>query len=148
VVWSIRPRVIKGCASFNRKTNVVIAPLHFGKMGMEFFKEDCRGNWTGRVEQVAWTVQSPNLALQISFVRTLKLRYGSVYNYGNRYMYNCKHICAYMYMVCQSQWPHGLRHELSLLDSTLRSLVQIPLEAWMFVFPVCLYSVSTPCGGG
>jgi hypothetical protein len=38
----------------------------------------------------------------------------------------------------RSQWPRGLRHELSLLTQTLGLWVRIPLEAWM---TVCVYSV-------
>jgi hypothetical protein len=38
----------------------------------------------------------------------------------------------------RSQWPHGLRHELSSPAWTLGSWVQNPLEAWMCV---CIYSV-------
>jgi hypothetical protein len=41
----------------------------------------------------------------------------------------------------RSQWPFGLRHELSSLARTLGSLVRIPLKASMFVY-VCVYSVS------
>jgi hypothetical protein len=33
----------------------------------------------------------------------------------------------------RSQWPRGLRHELSSPAQTLRSLVRFPLEAWMSV---------------
>jgi hypothetical protein len=40
----------------------------------------------------------------------------------------------------RSQWPSGLRHELSLLARTLESWARIPLKAWMFVC-VCFYSV-------
>jgi hypothetical protein len=40
--------------------------------------------------------------------------------------------------MCWSQWPRGLRHELSLLAQTLVSWVRIPLKAWM---SVCVYSV-------
>jgi hypothetical protein len=39
---------------------------------------------------------------------------------------------------CRSQWPRGLRHEMSSPAWTLGSWVRIPLEAWMFV---CVYSV-------
>jgi hypothetical protein len=42
------------------------------------------------------------------------------------------------YFIVLSQWPRGLRHELSSLARTLRSWAQIPLEAWM---SVCVYSV-------
>jgi hypothetical protein len=37
----------------------------------------------------------------------------------------------------RTQWPRGLRHELSSLALTLGSWVRIPLEAWM---SVCVYS--------
>jgi hypothetical protein len=35
---------------------------------------------------------------------------------------------------CRSQWPRGLRHEMSSPAWTLGSWVRIPLEAWMFAF--------------
>jgi hypothetical protein len=38
----------------------------------------------------------------------------------------------------RSQWPRGLRNELSSLVRTLESWVRIPLEAWM---SLCVYSV-------
>jgi hypothetical protein len=38
-----------------------------------------------------------------------------------------------------SQWPRGLRHELSSLARMLGSWVRIPLKAWMFVC-VCIGS--------
>jgi hypothetical protein len=40
----------------------------------------------------------------------------------------------YIAIGCRSQWPRGLRHELSSLARTLGSRVRIPLEAWMSVF--------------
>jgi hypothetical protein len=40
-------------------------------------------------------------------------------------------------VVCRSQWPRGLRHELSSLARTLGSWVRIALEARMFVFILC-----------
>jgi hypothetical protein len=44
-----------------------------------------------------------------------------------------------------SQWPHGLRHEMSSPDQTLGSWVRIPLEAWM---SVCVFSVcAVLCAG-
>jgi hypothetical protein len=39
---------------------------------------------------------------------------------------------------CQSQWPSGLRHELSSFARTLGSSVRIPLKEWM---SMCVYSV-------
>jgi hypothetical protein len=45
-------------------------------------------------------------------------------------------------IVCKeigSQWPSGLRHELSSLPPTLASWIRIPLKAWM---SVSVYSVS------
>jgi hypothetical protein len=38
----------------------------------------------------------------------------------------------------RSQWPRGLRHELSSPVRTLRLLVRIPIMAWKYV---CVYSV-------
>jgi hypothetical protein len=43
-----------------------------------------------------------------------------------------------MLLFRRSQWPRGLRHELSSLSRTLGSWVRIPLKAWM---SVCIYSV-------
>jgi hypothetical protein len=39
---------------------------------------------------------------------------------------------------CRSQWPRGLRHELSSPARTMGSWVRIPPKAWM---SVCVYSV-------
>jgi hypothetical protein len=44
-----------------------------------------------------------------------------------------KIILVTMLHYCRSQWPRGLRHELSSLARTLRSWVRIPLKAWMYV---------------
>jgi hypothetical protein len=43
-------------------------------------------------------------------------------------------------MADRSQWPRGLRHELSSLARKLGSWVRIPLKAWMSVctFILCL----------
>jgi hypothetical protein len=44
-----------------------------------------------------------------------------------------------------SQWPRGLRHELSPPAQTLGSWVPIPLDVWT---PVCVYSVCVVlCAG-
>jgi hypothetical protein len=43
-----------------------------------------------------------------------------------------------VYASCRSQWPRGLRHELSSLSRMLGSWVRIPLKAWM---SVCVYSM-------
>jgi hypothetical protein len=40
--------------------------------------------------------------------------------------------------VSRSQWPRGLRHDMSPSAQTLESWVRILLKAWMFV---CVYSV-------
>jgi hypothetical protein len=37
-----------------------------------------------------------------------------------------------------SQWPRGLRHEMSLPTRTLGSWDRTPFKAWMFVFILCL----------
>jgi hypothetical protein len=47
-------------------------------------------------------------------------------------------------VLCRSQWPRGLRHELSSLARMLGSWVRIPLIAWMSVlcaFILCLCSM-------
>jgi hypothetical protein len=41
-------------------------------------------------------------------------------------------LCGYE-KYCRSQWPCGLRHEMSSPARTLRSCVRIPLLAWMCV---------------
>jgi hypothetical protein len=41
----------------------------------------------------------------------------------------------------RSQWPRGLKHELSSPARTLGSWVQIPLEAWMSLCCVVLFCV-------
>jgi hypothetical protein len=43
-----------------------------------------------------------------------------------------------MLKYCRSEWPRGIRHEMSSLARTLGSWILIPLKAWMFV---CVYSV-------
>ena len=45
-------------------------------------------------------------------------------------------IKLYMYSVCRSQWPHGLRRR-SAAARLLRSWVRIPPGAWMFVCCEC-----------
>jgi hypothetical protein len=40
---------------------------------------------------------------------------------------------------CRSQWPRGLRHELSSLARTVGSRIRIPLKTWMFVFVFILF---------
>jgi hypothetical protein len=40
--------------------------------------------------------------------------------------------------VRRSQWPRGLRHELSSPARALGSWVRIPLKAWMSAFILCL----------
>jgi hypothetical protein len=42
-------------------------------------------------------------------------------------------------IICRSQWPHGLRHELSSPAQTLEFWFRIPLDAWMSVcvYPMC-----------
>jgi hypothetical protein len=42
---------------------------------------------------------------------------------------------------CRSQWPRGLRHELSSLARTLGSCVRIPLKAWMSVYIYCVFAM-------
>jgi hypothetical protein len=53
----------------------------------------------------------------------------------------------------RSQWPRGLRHELSSLARTLRSWVRILLKAWMstlcaFILCLCCsVCMQRPCNG-
>jgi hypothetical protein len=59
----------------------------------------------------------------------------------------CSHIKGYhSYFVVGnlrgSQWPCGLRHEMSSPARTLGSWVRIPLEAWMFVFVYSVFVLS------
>jgi hypothetical protein len=42
-------------------------------------------------------------------------------------------LSAFLRLVSRSQWPLGLRHELSSPAQTLGSWVPIPREAWMSV---------------
>jgi hypothetical protein len=49
---------------------------------------------------------------------------------------------------CRSQWPRGLRHELSSLARTLRSWVRIPLIAWMSVLYAFILCVGRGCATG
>jgi hypothetical protein len=44
----------------------------------------------------------------------------------------------------RSQWPRGLRHELSSPPPTLISWVRIPLEAWMFMCVLCAFILCLP----
>jgi hypothetical protein len=62
----------------------------------------------------------------------------------------CPHLASYCVELCHchvdplpSQWPHGLRHELSSLARTLGSWVRIPLKVRMFI---CVYSVCVGNG--
>jgi hypothetical protein len=47
---------------------------------------------------------------------------------------------VYVHIKSRSQWPRGLRHELSSLAPTLGSWIRIPLNAWMSVcaFILCV----------
>jgi hypothetical protein len=44
----------------------------------------------------------------------------------------------------RSQWPRGLRHELSSLARILGSWVRIPLKAWMSAFILYLCCIPSP----
>jgi hypothetical protein len=58
----------------------------------------------------------------------------------NYFFYFEVEICLlYSLLLSRSQWPRGLRHELSSLARTLGSCVRIPLKAWMYVFCVCVF---------
>jgi hypothetical protein len=47
-------------------------------------------------------------------------------------------ICHYIIYDCRTQWPRGLRYELSSLARTLGSWVRIPLKAWISAIIMCL----------
>jgi hypothetical protein len=51
---------------------------------------------------------------------------------------------AFLFFFCRSQWPRGLRHELSPLTRTLGLWFRIQLNAWMSVrvYPVFVYVSS------
>jgi hypothetical protein len=52
-------------------------------------------------------------------------------------------------LLCRSQYPGGLRHELSSLARTLGSWVRIPLKAWIFGVYMRLFCVCVVlCVGG
>jgi hypothetical protein len=50
-----------------------------------------------------------------------------------------KNKSTYIIMICRSQWPRGLRHELSSPTPTLGSWVRISLEAGMSVCVYCVF---------
>jgi hypothetical protein len=53
------------------------------------------------------------------------------------------HVLMSVNITCRSEWPRGLRYELSWPTQTLGSWVRIQLDAWMFV---CVYSAFVqPC---
>jgi hypothetical protein len=58
--------------------------------------------------------------------------------YGKRWFMQQKIIISAEFGTGLSQWPRGVRHELSAPARTLGSWVRIPLETWM---SVCVYSV-------
>jgi hypothetical protein len=59
-----------------------------------------------------------------------------IYIYEDSIPYFHLYFCISKEVHGRSQWPRGLRHELSLPDPTLKSWIRIPREEWMFVF-VC-----------
>jgi hypothetical protein len=61
-----------------------------------------------------------------------------IFTVSCRHWTHIKKNSCHMVMTRRSQWPRGLRHELSSLARTLGSCVRVPLEAWM---SVCVYSV-------
>jgi hypothetical protein len=54
-------------------------------------------------------------------------------NFVNSFQMTILCVCIYIY-ICRSQWPRGLRHELSSLARKLGSCVRIPFKAWMSVY--------------
>jgi hypothetical protein len=54
--------------------------------------------------------------------------------------------------LCRSQWPRGLKHELSSFARTLGSWIRTPIKAWMslcaFILRLCcLVFMQRPCDG-
>jgi hypothetical protein len=47
-----------------------------------------------------------------------------------------ENVFMFLYILCRSQWPRGLRHEMFSLTRTLGSWVWIPIKAWM---SFCIY---------
>jgi hypothetical protein len=77
--------------------------------------------------EIVW--RNPEMSLETS-MRETKIWIWYLPNAGTRRL-----SCSPSY---RSQWPRGVRHELSSPRRTLGSSVRIPLEAWM---SVCVYSV-------
>jgi hypothetical protein len=64
---------------------------------------------------------------------------------GSSWVWNLRgHLMFSIYLISRSQWPHGLKHELSSPAPTLRSWVRIPLEAWVFVCVQCEFILCIP----
>jgi hypothetical protein len=60
-------------------------------------------------------------------------------NYGNKLGRPLS--CKFSGLYGETQWPRGLRHELSSLARPLGSWVRIPLRAWMFGLCMRLFCV-------
>jgi hypothetical protein len=54
----------------------------------------------------------------------------------------CQEIEALYDILCLSQWPRDLRHQLSFPAQTLGSWVRIPIEAWMSVYVYSFFVLS------
>jgi hypothetical protein len=64
-----------------------------------------------------------------------------VYGHQQVHVYLARIYLLYV-KITPSQWPRGLRHELSSLARTLGSSVRIPLEPWIFVLVYSVFVLS------
>jgi hypothetical protein len=79
-------------------------------------------------------------ALLESSVYVLALIWETKFHAHTKHRLNCSSL---YFKVCRSQWPCGLRHELSSLARMLRSWVPIPLKVWMSV--LCAFILWLCC---
>jgi hypothetical protein len=85
------------------------------------------GTWT-ETSSKYWPSEHP-MVLTTGFLQSSKCFF---------YRFVLLSFCVTSWPWCLSQWPRGLRHELSLLSRMLGFWVRIPLKAWT---SVCVYSV-------
>jgi hypothetical protein len=84
-----------------------------------------------RASNLTSTIIIPKQPFSSMLIYTLLFKYGSMVTRDRIVLLN-------VVAMCWSQWPRGLRYEMSSPAWTLGSWVRISLEAWMFV---CVYSV-------
>jgi hypothetical protein len=113
-------------------TYVYDIPDMFRQMTEKLWKEFIDERPTGRDETVSILPRELRGACtNVTFLITVQISTGHLHLIIKLGILGVLHpLCAF---TGQSQWPHGLRHVLSLTTQTLGSQVQIPLEAWMCV---------------